>query len=171
MVPSGSAWPHGRLLLRQRLMAVAAATFQRAALPSMCVLRRARPGDSTVVSALDASAFGSNVADGRAWLEPLCLSDRAKVAIVELEGVPVATGYALSCHSKSGLSVYIGGIAVIPSARRRGIGTALSSWLLDLGFEEGAAFAHLQTDSPNAARSIERLGFEDFRGIDIYDGQ
>ena len=123
------------------------------------------------MAALDANAFGSDLADGRAWLEPLCLSDRAKVAIAELDGVPVATGYALSCHSESTGSVYVGGIAVIPPARRRGVAAALSSWLLGLGFEEGAAFAHLQTDSLEAARVYERLGFEDFRGIDIYDGQ
>jgi hypothetical protein len=45
------------------------------------------------------------------------------------------------------------------------------SWLLAPGFEAGARFAHLQTDSNGAARVYERLGFEEFSGIDIYDGQ
>jgi hypothetical protein len=44
------------------------------------------------VAAIDAGAFGSGVAEGRAWLEPLCVSDGAKVAIGELDGLPVATG-------------------------------------------------------------------------------
>jgi ribosomal protein S18 acetylase RimI-like enzyme len=152
-------------------MAVKAAAFSKAAVPSGCVLRQAGRGDIEVVAAIDAGAFGSGVAEGRSWLEPLCVSDGARVAIGELDGLPVATGYALRCDGDAGLSVYLGGIAVLPAARQRGVAAALSSWLLAPGFEAGARFAHLQTDSNGAARVYERLGFEEFSGIDIYDGQ
>ena len=67
--------------------------------------------------------------------------------------------------------MYLGGIAVLPATRQRGVAAALSSWLLAPGFAAGARFAHLQTDSNGAARVYERLGFEEFSGIDIYDGQ
>jgi ribosomal protein S18 acetylase RimI-like enzyme len=171
LVPAGSAWPHGQLLLTLRLMAVKAAAFSKAAVPSGCVLHQAGRGDIEVVAAIDAGAFGSGVAEGRSWLEPLCVSDGARVAIGELDGLPVATGYALRCDGDAGLSVYLGGIAVLPATRQRGVAAALSSWLLAPGFEAGARFAHLQTDSNGAARVYERLGFEEFSGIDIYDGQ
>jgi len=38
----------------------------------------------------------------RAWLEPLCRSDEAVIAVGELNGVPVATGYALQCDGEAG---------------------------------------------------------------------
>ena len=171
LMPSGSAWPHGRLLLTQQLMALEDAAFSRAVTPSGCVLRQADASDVEVVARSDAVAFGSDPKEGRAWLEPLCVSDGARVAIGEVDGLPVATGYSLLCDGDAGLSVYIGGIAVLPAARRKGIGAALSSWLLGHGFESGARFGHLQTDSKDAARVYERLGLSEFGGIDIYGGE
>jgi hypothetical protein len=44
----------------------------------------------------------------------------------------------------------------------------MSSWLLAQGFQAGAKFAHLQTDSDGAVAVYKRLGFEEFNGIDIY---
>ncbi len=168
LVPSGSAWPHGRLVATQRLMALDASAFSKTTVPSGCVLRRAGAGDIEIVAAIDACAFGSDLAEGRAWMEPLCGSDGAKVAIGELDGLPVATGYALACDGDAGLSVYLGGIAVLPAARRKGIAAAMSSWLLAQGFQAGARFAHLQTDSEGAVAVYKRLGFEELNGIDIY---
>ena len=54
------------------------------------------------------------------------------------------------------------------AARRRGIGAALSSWLLERGFAAGADFAHLNPDTDEAARIYERLGFVETPGLDIY---
>jgi len=64
----------------------------------------------------------------------------------------------------------VGGIGVLPTARRRGVGAALSSWLVARAFEHGAVLAHLQTESDGAARVYARLGFDEFNGIDIYTG-
>jgi hypothetical protein len=52
--------------------------------------------------------------------------------------------------------------------RRRGIGGAVSSWLLTAGFDGGAQLAHLHPDSEEAARIYRRLGFVDVDGLDIY---
>ena len=168
IVPSGSSWPHGRHFRTQRLMATVPSSFSIAPAPSGLVLRRAGSGDVETVASIDSGAFGSPVAVSRAWLEPLCISAEVELAIGELDGQPVATGYATRCDGDAGPSLYVGGIGVLPAVRRRGIAAALLTWLLTSGFEDGTWFAHLQTDSANAARLYSKLGFEEFNGIDIY---
>ncbi len=170
LVQSGSAWPHGRLVLTHRIMAVQAAKFSRSPVVSGLVLRKAGTGaqDVSTVVAVDASSFGTDSEASRKWMEPQFGFDEVEIAIGELDGVPVATGYTLRCLGEAGPTVYLGGIAVLPAARRKGIAAALSSWLLVRGFDNGAGFAHLETDSEGAARVYARLGFEEFNGIDIY---
>ena len=67
-----------------------------------------------------------------------------------------------------GPSLYLAGVAVLPAARRRGVGAALSSWLLERGFAAGAELAHLNPDTDEAARIYGRLGFAETPGLDIY---
>jgi GNAT superfamily N-acetyltransferase len=151
-------------------MAVEADAFEPATQPSGLILRRATAAseDLEIIARVDSAAFGSDSAGEREWLAPLCGIDEAEVAIAELHGAPVATGYAFRCDGDAGQTVYLGGIGVLPGARRRGIAAALSSWLLSHGFQEGARFGHLQTDSQGAARVYASLGFEEYNGIDIY---
>ena len=60
------------------------------------------------------------------------------------------------------------GVAVLVEARRRGVGAAMSSWLLERGFAAGAELAHLNPDTDTAARLYGRLGFTELPGHDIY---
>ena len=64
-----------------------------------------------------------------------------------------------------GPAVGLYGVGVVPEARRRGIGAALSAWQ---AFADGAAFAHLNADTEDAARVYRRLGFVETPGFDIY---
>ena len=57
---------------------------------------------------------------------------------------------------------------MLAAARRRGVGAALSSWLLERGFAAGAELAHLNPDTDEAARLYGRLGFTETPGLDIY---
>ena len=57
---------------------------------------------------------------------------------------------------------------MLSAARRRGVGAALSSWLLERGFAAGAELAHLNPDTDEAARLYGRLGFVETRGLDMY---
>jgi ribosomal protein S18 acetylase RimI-like enzyme len=168
IVPSGSPWPHGRRLLSQRLMAATPACFSGTPAPAGLILRRAGADDIETVVAVDNNAFGSDPAAARAWLGPLCRLDELRVVIGALDGEAVAGGYSTICDGAAGESLYIGGIGVVQKARRKGIAAALVSWLVGLGFGAGACFAHLQTDSVNAARLYRKLGFREFDGIDIY---
>ena len=171
VVSAGSLWRHGRLLLRQRLMAAQRATSATSAAPFGLVLRNVGADEFETVVAVDNGAFGSGAEAARAWLEPLCRFDEVDVVLGEIDGRAVATGYATNCDGYAGPSLYLGGIGVVPAARRRGVASALVAWLLDRGFARGARFAHLQTDSESAARVYARLGFEQFNGIDIYTEQ
>jgi len=168
LVQSGTPFREGRKLMTERLMATPASTFSAVPVPRGLFLRKADSADIEAVATIDAGAFGSDIASSRAWMAPLCCSGESELAIGELNGKPVATGYTLRCEGDVGPSVYLGGIAVLPSARRRGVAAALSAWLLARGFEEGVSFAHLQTDFDEAARVYSRLGFEDCDAIDIY---
>lgn len=172
LVPSGCPWQHGRPLVKLRLMAMQAATLPN--LPSVpgLVLRRAGAGSEDIDTAaeVDAASFDADYGESRRWIEPHFGRDEVQVAIGELDGVAVATGFSLRCDGEAGRTVYLGGIGVVETARRRGIAAALSSWLLVRGFEEGASFAHLHTESDQAARVYTRLGLVELNGIDVYAG-
>jgi GNAT superfamily N-acetyltransferase len=57
---------------------------------------------------------------------------------------------------------------VLPHARRRGVASAVTEWLLDRGAAAGAQLAHLHPDTDEAARIYARLGFVEVDGLDIY---
>lgn len=168
LVPAGTRWQHGTRLLSQHLMAVVPKGFIPPRAPYGLELAAARPEDIDAVVAVDSAAFGSELDAARAWLAPLCRSDAVEVAVALYKGAVVGTGYATTCEGDAGFTVYLGGIGVVPAARGRGVGSALSSWLVERGLERGAGFAHLQTESDAAARVYSALGFRRCGGIDIY---
>lgn len=167
-VPPELPWPHGRLLFRRRLMAVPRSAFRAApAVPGLS-LRRAGPQDLAPVLHIDSTVFGLDPIDNTRWLAPLLDAGRAAVALAELDGEPAGTAYTLRSDGAAGPCLYLAGVAVLPAARRRGVGAALSSWLLERGFAAGAELAHLNPDTDAAARIYERLGFIETPGLDVY---
>ena len=131
-------------------------------------LRPAGPADLASVLHVDSTVFGLDPVDNVSWLEPLLSAERAVVALAELDGEAVGTAYTLRSDGSAGPALYLAGVAVLSAARRRGVGAALSSWLLERGFAAGADFAHLNPDTDEAARIYERLGFVETPGLDIY---
>ena len=166
-VPAGMPWRHGRRLLRLRIMAVEAAAFRPVNAAAVDV-RAATPVDLDTVVAVDAAAFDSDPDSGRAWLAAHLGAEPVDTAIATLEGVPVATGYAIRTDGAGGPALYVGGVGVVPAARRRGIGAALSSWLVARGVASGAEIAHLHADTEDAARVYARLAFADGEPLDVY---
>jgi ribosomal protein S18 acetylase RimI-like enzyme len=172
LLPSGCPWPHGPAIVTLRLMAMQAVTLPKSSPVPGLVLRRASGSTEDIEAAavVDAASFDADYDETRRWIEPHFGRDEVRVAIGELDGVAVATGFSLRCDGEAGRTVYLGGIGVVEAARRRGIAGALSSWLLVRGFEEGARFAHLHTESDGAARVYARLGLLELNGIDVYAG-
>jgi GNAT superfamily N-acetyltransferase len=167
-VPLEQRWSLGRRLMPRRLMAVERAAFRPApAVPGLTV-RRAGPDDLASVLHIDSTAFGLDPTDNTRWLAPLLEAERADVVLVELDGEPAGTAYTLRSDGPAGPCLYLAGVAVLPGARRRGVGAALSSWLLERGFAAGAELAHLNPDSASAARLYGRLGLTETPGYDVY---
>jgi ribosomal protein S18 acetylase RimI-like enzyme len=165
-VPAGAPWPHGRRLFAKRLMGL---TRLRPAPPVAGLeLRAASSGDLEAVLHVDSVGFGSEPSAERPWVEPHLSADRVTVALAVLDGRPVGTASALRSDGRAGPAVYLAGVAVLPEARRRGVGAAMSSWLVGRAMASGAKLAHLHPDDDAAARIYARLGFVEVPGFDVY---
>jgi GNAT superfamily N-acetyltransferase len=167
-VPVGIPWHAGRHLFRMRLMGLAPSGFRPAPDVPGLVLREAGRADAAPVLAIDAAAFGADPRLQAPWLEPHLDAPGITVALAELAGEPVATAYALRSDGAAGPAAFLAGVAVAEAVRRRGIASAMSSWLLARAFAGGARLAHLHPDTDAAARVYERLGFADAGALDIY---
>jgi GNAT superfamily N-acetyltransferase len=172
-LPAGADW-EGPAVRRLRLMGrpLADGGPDRPA-PVGVTLRVAGPGDRAAVGALDRAAFGPGPwpGSGADWLGPLLEgAPGARVALAERDGEAVGTGYALCTRGDAGPAVGVGGVAVTPTRRRAGVGTALTAWLLRWGADQGALLAHLQADDERAARLYRALGFFEVAGLDVHPG-
>jgi GNAT superfamily N-acetyltransferase len=164
-VPVGMEWSAGQHLFRKRLMGLLAADFAPAPPVPHLTIRAAQASDFETIRRIDAAAFG---ADGGAWIAGQLGREPVRHALAELDGEPVATAYSLRSDGLAGPCLYVAGVAVLEAARRRGVGAAISSRLIERGLEEGAELAHLHPDSDEAARIYQRLGFVETAGVDIY---
>jgi GNAT superfamily N-acetyltransferase len=163
-VPAGMAWAHGRRLFRQRLMGVLRNGFLAApAVPGLCI---SLTTELETVVRIDAEAFESEpVAE---WVRGHLGAPGVETALACLDGSPVATAYSVFSDGLAGPCIYLAGVAVLPAARRRGVGAAVSSWLVARGFARGAGLAHLHPDDDRAARVYARLGFVEVPGFDVF---
>jgi GNAT superfamily N-acetyltransferase len=167
-VRAGTAWSHGRHVASLRLMGRWAGDLPAAPTAAGVRIRVATPADLDVVARVDAVAYEGDEAGARAWLAPLVAAEEATVVLAEDDAGPVGTAYAVRSAGRAGPAVLLAGVAVVPRARRRGIGAALSTWLVADGYDRGAAVAHLQPDDDRAARVYARLGFVEVEGLDVY---
>ena len=163
-VPLELPWTHGRFLFEKRLMGLTPDAFAPAAPADVRVA-----DDLEAVVAIDAAAFGSEPARG--WLAPQLGAPRFDTALAYLDGEPVGTGYSVRSDGLAGPCLYVAGVGVLPAARRRGIGAALTGWLIERGFERGATLAHLHPDDDGAARLYARLGFVEVPGFKVFVNQ
>ena len=62
---------------------------------------------------------------------------------------------------------FVGWVATAPAARGRGVGGAVTAWVTNRAFEEGADFASLQA-SPMGASVYERLGYRRLFGYRVW---
>ena len=167
-VRQGSPWPHGRHLFTKRLMGLAADDFRPAAAHPDVTLRMAGPDDADSVVAVDTVAFDAPQEEDRPWIEPQLEQPGMHYCVAEVEGRVVGCGSGLRTDGDAGPALHVGGIAVLPEFRKRGIGAAISSHVVELGLAAGAALAHLHPDTDEAARIYARLGFVEVDGFDVY---
>ncbi len=167
-VPAGRALGHGRRLFRKRCMVLVPAGLGRGAAPPGLRIVAAGPADAGVVAGIDAAAFDEPLDRIRPWVEPHLGAAGFTVALAALDGEPVGIATAIRTDERAGACVGIFGVAVVAGARRRGIGAALTSWLLERAFADGATLAHLNPNDEAAARLYAGLGFVETAGLDVY---
>jgi GNAT superfamily N-acetyltransferase len=167
-VPAGMPWRHGRRLLTLDLMALGPEDFAPVTADEHIAVRPATRDDLETVVAIDAAAFGEDPDDERSWLAPHLGAPVITTALATLDGEPVGTGYAIRTEGRAGPALYVAGVGVAPPARRRGVGAAVSSWLVATGLETGAELVHLHAEDDDAARLYARLGFARAPGLDVY---
>ena len=167
-VPAGMPWSAGVHRVSLRLMGLEPAAFEPAGPVPGLAIRVAGPEDLEAVVELDARAFGHPREDARPWLAPRLGAGGFTVALASLGGEPAATAYSVRTDGPAGPAVLLAGVGVAAHLRRRGIGAAVSSWLLERGFASGARLAHLQADTEAAARVYARLGFADAGALEVF---
>lgn len=167
-LPAGATWPHGHRILSRGLMGLTPSGHLAAPPVPGLELRPATASDVDVVLAVDSAAFGSDPSAELPWTLPHLRTPEVDTVLGLLDGVPVATGYAVRSHGLAGPAALLGGICVLPPAEGRGVGGALTSWLLERSFGQGTLLATLQPETERASAVYLRLGFEAVDGVDIY---
>lgn len=167
-VPVGLPWTAGRHVVRQRVMGLDSADLQDTAPVRGLQLRPAGPQDVGDVVAVDVAAFHGDVALSGEWWRRLVGAETLRVVLARLDGRVAGAAYAVLADGRAGRSVGLYGVGVVPDARRRGVASAMSRWLLEAAFQDGAVLAHLNPDTDDAARVYARLGFVESDGFDIY---
>jgi GNAT superfamily N-acetyltransferase len=168
LVPTGMAWGVGRHVGSLPLMGVSRGGLQRPPDVPDLALRTAGPDDLETVLRVDTTAFDSDPDEFRPWTEPHLQGGPFTTAVAELDGEAVGTAFTVRSGGAAGAAVYLGGVAVLERARGHGIAGAMSAWLLERAFADGARLAHLQADTDAAARVYARLGFAPAGALDIY---
>jgi GNAT superfamily N-acetyltransferase len=169
-VPVGSHFAHGRHVFRKRCMALLPQQFRAVPASSGVTIGEAQPADVDTFARIDAAAFAGTVEETLPWVAPHFGATGFIVALATLDGEPVGVATAIHTEDRAGSCVGIFGVGVLEHARRRGIGAAMTSWLLEKDFARGATLAHLNPDSEAAARLYARLGFIETAGLDVYCG-
>lgn len=167
-VPAGTRFPHGRFLFAKRCMALVPARFAPPQIPADVELIVPAVDDIERVAQIDAAAFDESVEHTRPWIAPHFDAAGFSVALARLNGEAVATATAVHTDDRAGRCACIFGVGVLAHARGRGIGAAITSWLVERAFDAGATLAHLNPNTEVAARIYTRLGFVETSGFDIY---
>jgi len=167
-VPGGTEFPHGRFLFAKRCMALVVERFVEAQCPAGVAISLATSNDIAAIARIDAQAFEQEFDASLAWIAPHVGAHGFTVALARLDDLPVAVATAVHTNDRAGRCTGIFGVGVAASARAKGIGAALTTWLVKSAFDRGATLIHLNPNTDGAARIYARLGFVETLGFDIY---
>jgi ribosomal protein S18 acetylase RimI-like enzyme len=148
---------------REPLMICIPARFHPVSRPGVSV-RLLDAADDDGVLATYQTIWSESLGDGTWRPTPEALAafrteierhERGGTAIATLDGEHAGTGFV----AVYGAGCEIMRVATAPWARRRGVGSAMSSFLVERGFAAGATLAWLTAATPQARLLYERIGF------------
>jgi ribosomal protein S18 acetylase RimI-like enzyme len=122
------------------------------------ILAADSPHLGTVSAAVNAGFAGRDAVEprGAAGAIPRMIRDGLLVTVGAFDGAgPVGGG----SHSPRGTTTELAGIAVLPRARRRGIGAVITGTLAGDAFARGISTIFLSASDDAVARVYERIGF------------
>lgn len=161
-------FPFGRKLRTLLCLALEPARYVRPRVVAEVRFSTASPHDAAVVTAIDAAAFDAELEECEHWNTPHLGAAGFVVALAHVNGAAVGTATAVLTDDRAGRCATVFGVGMLTHARGRGIGAAMTAWLIERAFESGATLVHLNPDSAAAARLYARLGFIATQGIDVY---
>jgi ribosomal-protein-alanine N-acetyltransferase len=123
-------------------------------------LREATPADLDAIMAIEESEFTSDAWSSRMMAEEI-RSAHTRYLVAEEDGVVL--GYAGLLCPRGAHEADVQTIAVLASARRRGLGRRLLRALLDEAVRRGAreVFLEVRADNPGAQTLYRSEGFEE----------
>ncbi|OOB91820.1 ribosomal protein S18-alanine N-acetyltransferase [Rathayibacter sp. VKM Ac-2630] len=126
----------------------------------MSALREATPADLDAIMAIEESEFTSDAWSSRMMAEET-RSAHTRYLVAEEDGVVL--GYAGLLCPRGAHEADVQTIAVLASARRRGLGRRLLRALLDEAVRRGAreVFLEVRADNPGAQTLYRSEGFEE----------
>lgn len=129
-------------------------------------VRRAGPGDGDTLIQLTAASFGDDETVVRSLIETWLSSEAQRFYLAELDGTPVG---AIRAQFGSE-AVYLATFGVLPEHRRRGLGRATLSFVVDDLLAEGSSgiFLEVETDNRDALGLYESCGFRTVRTYHYY---
>jgi len=167
-VPTGARWGWGEPMFHGRMMSLTRTAFRPAFTAAWLTIAAAGPAELDDAAGVDLAAFGGQPNLTRAWLAPQLQSGPVTTMMAWSAGRALGTGYLVRTDGRAGPAGCLGGVGVVPDARRRGVGLALSSCLVAAAFDSGAELVVLSPDSPAAADLYSQLGFTETNGFDVY---
>lgn len=157
---AGAAREAGLEVLLVPLLALDAAVRAPASAPAGVTVRLLTPDDPALDAAQDAveRAFGEEPPPAprdSGFLRDRLARGLTGMAVAETTEGAVGAG----SHQPVGDATELMGIGTVPAARRRGIGAALTTRLVQDAHERGAELVLLSAADDAVARGYERLGF------------
>lgn len=112
-----------------------------------------REPDPSVYAALEAAAFGYDLSEACAWVQPQFAHAAFRHWVATIDGTPAAIGTTVRTDGDAGPASYLTGLALLPDAPVKALQTLVDVAAAD-AFASGAAFVHT---NPETAEEDEIL--------------
>jgi ribosomal protein S18 acetylase RimI-like enzyme len=172
---AGAALAAGLQVVRVPLLALDAADWAPPPAPAGVALRMLEAGDRSLPAAqavveLAFAAAGTSLGEAGTEARDLAVAKLGDLGFVRerirtgLTAIAVAESeidgpLGAGSHQLVGAAAEVTGVGTLPSARRRGIGAAVTGRLVQDARERGAEVVYLSAADEEVARMYERLGF------------
>ena len=120
-------------------------------------VRRCEPGFATAYAGLDASVFGSDLAESQAWVYPQFDAPGFRHWIAEVGGMPVGIATTVRSNGEAGPAAYLCGLGALPGSPPEALDCLVAVAIGD-AFDAGADLVHANPDDDASMQRLAALG-------------